>query len=66
MNTIKLFFWNVLLTKETIKTIAKLFKLNDDDCENIAEGIIDIKRYLDSKDNHYIKLAVHSFEQLIK
>lgn len=66
MNTIKLFFWNVFLTENTIRTICALFKLNDVDSKNIATGIVSIKNYLDSKDKQYIKIAIHSFEQLIK
>lgn len=66
MNTIKLFFWNVFLTENTIHTICALFKLNDVDSKNIATGIVSIKNYLDSKDKQYIKIAIHSFEQLIK
>lgn len=66
MNTIKLFFWNVFLTENTIRTICTLFKLNDVDSKNIATGIVSIKNYLDSKDKQYIKIAIHSFEQLIK
>lgn len=66
MNTIKLFFWNVFLTENTIKTICTLFKLNETDSKNIAVGIVAIKQFLDTKDKQYIKVAVHSFEQLIK
>lgn len=66
MNSIKLFFWNVFLTENTIKTICTLFKLNDEDSKNIAVGIVAIKNFLDTKDKHYIRIAIHSFEQLIK
>lgn len=66
LNTIKLFFWNVFLTENTISTICGAFKLNEDDSKNIAVGIVAIKNYLDSKDTQYIKVAIHSFEQIIK
>ncbi len=66
MNTIKLFFWNVFLTENTIRTICGLFKLNEEDSKNIAIGIIAIKNFLDTKDRQYIKVAIHSFEPLIK
>lgn len=66
MNTIKLFFWNVFLTENTIKTICTLFKLNDTDSKNIAVGIVAIKQFLNTRDKQYIKVAIHSFEQLIK
>lgn len=66
MNSIKLFFWNVFLTENTIKTICAMFKLNDTDSKNIAVGIAAIKNFLDTKDHQYIKVAIHSFEQLIK
>ena len=66
MNTIKLFCWNVFLTENTIRTICTLFKLNDIDSKNIAVGIVAIKNFLDTKDKQYIKVAIHSFEQLIK
>ncbi len=66
MNSIKLFFWNVFLTENTIRTICSMFKLNDTDSKNIAVGIVAIKNFLDTKDRQYIKVAIHSFEQLIK
>lgn len=66
MAQLKLFFWNVLLTENTIRTICALFKLNDTDSKNIAVGIVAIKTFLETKDHQYIKVAIHSFEQLIK
>ena len=66
MNSIKLFFWNVFLTENTIRTICAMFKLNDTDSKSIAVGIVAIKNFLDTKDHQYIKVAIHSFEQLIK
>lgn len=66
MAQLKLFFWNVLLTENTIRTICALFKLNDTDSKNIAVGIVSVKTFLETKDRQYIKVAIHSFEQLIK
>lgn len=66
MAQLKLFFWNVLLTENTIRTICALFKLNDIDAKNIAVGIVAIKTFLETKDRTYIKVAIHAFEQLIK
>lgn len=66
MNSIKLFFWNVFLTENTIRTICAMFKLNDTDSKSIAVGIVAIKNFLDTKDRQYIKVAIHSFEQLIR
>lgn len=66
MAQLKLFFWNVLLTENTIRTICALFRLNDTDSKNIAVGIVAIKTFLETKDKQYIKVAIHSFEQLIK
>ena len=66
MNSIKLFFWNIFLTENTIRTICAMFKLNELDSKNIAVGIVAIKNFLDTKDRTYIKVAIHSFEQLIK
>lgn len=66
LNTIKLFFWNVFLTENTIRTICGAFKLNEADSKNVAVGIVAIKNYIDTKDKQYIKVAIHSFEQLIK
>lgn len=66
LNTIKLFLWNVLLTENTIRTICGAFKLNEDDSKNIAVGVVSIKNYLETKDRQHIKIAIHSFEQLIK
>ena len=66
MAQLKLFFWNVFLTENTIRTICGLFKLNEDDSKNIAWGIVAVKNYLDTKDKQCIKIAIHSFEQLIK
>ena len=65
-DTIKLFFWNVFLTENTIRTICGLFKLNEEDSKNIACGVVSIKNYLDTKDKQYVEVAIHSFEQLIK
>lgn len=66
MAQLKLFFWNVFLTENTIQTICALLKLNNTDSKNIAVGIVAIKNFLDTKDKQYIKVAIHSFEQLIK
>ena len=66
MAQLKLFFWNVFLTENTIRTICVLFKLNDEDSKNVARGIVAIKNFLDTKDKQYIKVAIRSFEQLIK
>lgn len=66
MAQLKLFFWNVLLTENTIRTICALFKLGEADSKNIATAVISIKNYLDTRDRQYIKVAIHSLEQLIK
>lgn len=66
LNTIKLFFWNVFLTENTIRTICGLFKLNEEDSKNIALGVVSIKSYLETRDKQYIRVAIHSFEQLVK
>lgn len=66
MAQLKLFFWNVLLTENTIRTICALFKLGEADSKNIAVGIVAIKTFLETHDRQYIKVAIHAFEQLIK
>lgn len=66
MAQVKLFFWNVLLTENTIRTICALFKLGEADSKNIATAVVSIKNYLDTRDRQYIKVAIHSLEQLIK
>ena len=62
---IRTFLLNSVLTENTLTSIALVGGVNADKASHVASGIVNVKRYIETKDIQYIKLAIHELEQLI-
>lgn len=56
----------LILNEGTLKVFATLAGLNEEKSNIVAEAIMDVKYFVDTKDKRYINQAIDELQKLIK
>lgn len=56
----------LVLNETTLKAFATLAGLNDEKSKIVADAIMNVKYFVDTKDKRYVNQAIDTLQQLIK
>lgn len=56
----------LVLNVETLKAFGTLAGLNDENTKVVADAIMNVKYFVDTKDKRYINQAIDELQKLIK